>query len=282
VQREYETPSNWRRNVDVARPFVQLPLTLGVKIGNDRAFEGLLRWNAWREEFGPWQTEMKEYKKVPIWKLRFPPDSKFSTRVNDVLGTEDGPHAKEVEPILYTGEVEGVWYVGSSEKALHDRIDLVEARKKGDAQKGERVDTNFSLYLAPSAAVEARPALRAYLEWETHRRAVANTTLWHALYRSGVLAPDADDKTMRATAQHWFGFVPVSPDDSEYMFDRTGAEVVNVRHGSVHRPRLHDDLAAKSPLATLLDQVRTIRADLRFREDGVHTTLTLERKGTGR
>jgi hypothetical protein len=76
--------------------------------------------------------------------------------------------------------------------------------------------------------------------------------------------------------------VPVSPDETRYFLDVRTAEVVNARHGSLRQPRLHRDLDERSQLAALLEQLRTVRADLRFREDGVHTTVTLERKHADR
>jgi hypothetical protein len=53
--------------------------------------------------------------------------------------------------------------------------------------------------------------------------------------------------------------------------------VVNERHGSFRKPTLHKTTAEGSPLNFLLDQLRSLRADLRFREDGIHTVLTLDR-----
>jgi hypothetical protein len=263
-----------------ARLFLELPFSLGVKIGDEKAFDQLIQFLEviLPQYLGPCDRTSERYRGTMITVFRFERGSEFAKEVNRQLGLEVAPAEQKILPVLVHAKIGGVWYVGFNEKVMRDQIDVIEGRKGAERPKRDRPVINSSVYIAPDAAVEARSALRAYLEWETHRRAVANTTLWHALYRSGVLAPDADDKTMRAAAQQWFGFVPVSPDDSEYVFDRTGAEVVNARHGSLHRPRLNDDLAAKAPLATLLDQVRTIRADLRFREDGVHTTLTLERK----
>jgi hypothetical protein len=63
-----------------------------------------------------------------------------------------------------------------------------------------------------------------------------------------------------------------------YVFDPKTDEVRNRRHGSPRRPQPHADLEKGSALGQLLEQVRSLRADLRFREDGVHTVLTLERK----
>jgi hypothetical protein len=72
--------------------------------------------------------------------------------------------------------------------------------------------------------------------------------------------------------------VPISPDGSSYCYDARAQEVVNARHGSLQRPQLHDELADKSPLNNLLAGLHSVRADLRFREDGVSTVLTFSWK----
>jgi hypothetical protein len=54
--------------------------------------------------------------------------------------------------------------------------------------------------------------------------------------------------------------------------------VVNERHGSFRRPVLHRATADTSALGNLLEQLRSLRADLRFREDGIHTILTVDRR----
>jgi hypothetical protein len=43
---------------------------------------------------------------------------------------------------------------------------------------------------------------------------------------------------------------------------------------------LQKTTADSSPLNQLLETLRSVRADLRFREDGIHTVLTLERTKT--
>jgi WD40 repeat protein len=143
------------------------------------------------------------------------------------------------------------------------------------------VPVNCSVYLAPEALSEASGAVQAYLEWETHRRAVGNTVPWDLLYRTGALAEDATPAEREAAALRHLGFVPVSPDGAPYRYEQRTGEVVNVRHGSFRQPRLHAGLDEKSPLRRLLEQVRTVRADLLFREDGVQTTVTIERKPAG-
>ena len=71
--------------------------------------------------------------------------------------------------------------------------------------------------------------------------------------------------------------MPVSPDGSPYRYDAKYDEVVNERHGSFRKPTLKATTADASPLNFLFDQLRSVRADLRFREDGIHTVLTVER-----
>jgi hypothetical protein len=50
------------------------------------------------------------------------------------------------------------------------------------------------------------------------------------------------------------------------------------QHGSLSQPKKHLTLVENSSVKELLDQLRTIRADLRFREDGIHTTLRVDRQ----
>jgi hypothetical protein len=72
--------------------------------------------------------------------------------------------------------------------------------------------------------------------------------------------------------------VPVSPDGAAYSCDRKPDEVVNARHGPRRRPKTPRALAEDAPLEQLLAQLRSIRADPRFREDGIHTVLTIDRQ----
>ena len=48
--------------------------------------------------------------------------------------------------------------------------------------------------------------------------------------------------------------------------------------GSLRVPTRHRSVEESSPLGRLLEQIHSVRADLRFREDGIHTTLTIDRK----
>jgi hypothetical protein len=55
-------------------------------------------------------------------------------------------------------------------------------------------------------------------------------------------------------------------------------EVRNARHGSIRRPKRAAEPDPASPAALLLERFRSVRADLRFKEDGVQTTVTLTAK----
>jgi len=82
----------------------------------------------------------------------------------------------------------------------------------------------------------------------------------------------------RAGNDHDSRPLPISPDGAADRDDNRTDEVIHARHGSLRRPRLHGSLNTKSPLTELLGQLQTVRADLPFREDGIHTILTIERK----
>ena len=157
---------------------------------------------------------------------------------------------------------------------LIDRSVALKERKNG----GDKIETNSTLHLGPKAAIQSKALLRMYLEWETHRRAQLNNRLLYALFRSNVARPDGDSASVEDAALQYLGFVPVSPDLAPFRYDAQKEEVVNLRHGTLRQPKLNAGVETKSPLGQLLEQFATIRADLRFREDGIHTTLTFRRE----
>ena len=133
--------------------------------------------------------------------------------------------------------------------------------------------------MAPGAAVQAADVAGMLLEREVHQRALANAPILYALYRTGLVAEKASEEEVQAAALKYLGFVPVSPDGVAYAYESRSDEVINRRHGSPRNPRQHSTMAKTSPLGQLLEQLQSLRADLRFREDGVQTVLTLVRKG---
>lgn len=285
-----ELDSEARANQDFhraeARLFFQIPLTVGVSIRNPLVFTGVLAvlkktLTSVLPGAITWEPLEPTYQGVGIVRIQATPNGEIARFFNE----GEGNRAKEpFLPALYYALIDGGWYVSLSDGPLKELIDRSVARRQGKelAKKGEVVPINSSLYVAPGAAVKARDVVRAYLEWETHRRALANAPLWYALFHSGLLPADASEAAMRAAALRYFGFIPVSPEGAAYAYVATTNEVVNRRHGSPRRPQLHPAVDDNAPLGRLLDQFQTIRADLRFREDGVHTVLTLERKTPAR
>jgi hypothetical protein len=263
--------------VQMSRLAVQVPVTFGASIKNpvtlaallasvrtavDAALPGGVEW-------GPLEAPYED-----IVRVRPRPNPEV-----DRLFGNAPDDATPVLPALHYALIDGALYVSLHADSLKQWSDQSRRRREGKepAAPGETVAVNSSLYLAPGAAQQAGPVLRQYLEYETHRRAVANLPIRYVLYRCAGVRPTADEDEMRRVALRYFGFVPVSPDGSGYRFDPATREVVNDRHGSLRRPRLQAEVAPDSAAAGLLKMFRSVRADLRFREDGVHTVLTVER-----
>jgi hypothetical protein len=251
----------------------QTPLTIGVEIGEEKAFDrDLVKFRDMANTYlgKSSKEDLKLHRGVSITRFSFDKDS----GVADFLGRSPYAKGRPFVPILYHAKVKGGWYISTQESALKRTIDLVLDRK----EPATTVEVNSALYFSPKAASQAAETLHGYLERETHKQALAAEPLWLSLYGSGVLSADATAKEAATTARKFLGFVPVSPDGAGYRFDKRTGEVVNARHGSMSQPRENSTLAADSPLARLLEQVPSLRADLRFREDGIHTIVTLKRE----
>jgi hypothetical protein len=271
VRQDLSPKDRAEMQVEALPVLLRLPFTVGVAIGDAKAFDDFLR--SVDDSIGPARRKTSSHNGVTITRLKFGKDSRLIKELHNY------PRRVNLSSLtVYHAKVEDGWYASLSRQALEDIIDRAAARKAGKGPKGEAVPINSSLHLAPGAAVKAGDALRSYLEWETHKRALPNDALWYALYRCGLLAADAPESARQTVALKYLGFVPVSPDEVPYRFDMKTGEVVNLRHGSLRRPQLHAGLAGGSPLAKLLEQFPTLRADLRFREDGLHTVLTIARR----
>jgi len=115
------------------------------------------------------------------------------------------------------------------------------------------------------------------LEYETHRGALANNHLWHPFYTAGLLDNKTDAAVKKEMSLRMLGYVPVSADRSKDRYVPRTDELVNDRHGSLRRPILKDGVEPDSALGRLLEQFKVIRADMRFREDGLHAIVRLIR-----
>jgi hypothetical protein len=260
---------------EVARLVLQLPITAGVGIKNAATFskEQTKFIDEIRTFLGPVSVKDVRYNGSIITEARFGPDSALVKQLNEhVL------KGKLSEVVLYHTAVEDGWYVGLDEGALKDLIDRAEERKTKKFADAQTIPINASWYLSPQSADQAGPALRQYLEWETHKRALLNNPLWYVLYRTRVINGETPERTRREAAHRFLGFVPVSPDEAPYRYDARTGEVINQRHGSLGRPQLHAGIAEKSPLVEILACFPSLRVDLRFREDGFHSVITVKRK----
>jgi hypothetical protein len=257
MRREFDPQPNRDPLWDVMPLLDHFPLTIGIHVKDAKAFRaGLDRYVGLIAGSKPAET-MEPYKGVSFSRVR-PTNS----------------------PVLYHAFIDDAWYVSFSADSLKDLVDRwIERRDaKTPRAKEKPVPINGSVYIAPAAAVNAGDALRFYLEWESQRRALANCPLWYTLYRCGLIPKDASEKMKSSVARRFLGFLPVSPDGAEYCYDQKTNEIVNQRHGSLPQPHWHRGIEADSPLGRLLDEFRSLRADLRFQEDGVNTTVTIQRK----
>jgi hypothetical protein len=174
---------------------------------------------------------------------------------------------KEAPKAFYAATVGKEYYLSWNKKAIERQVDADLARKGKPA--GEMVNAGLRL----SSSSKASKAVKTWLEWQTHRKAQSSAAVWEALRRAG-MGPTKTEEVRRL-----LGYVPISPDGTSFEVDERLDEVRNSRHGSLSRPVCHDGPAAGSPVVALLEQLDRISVQMRFREDGLHSVLTFERKG---
>lgn len=254
---------------DIARQFWQLPILVGVDVKNSLTLTAALtsaRMNAMQAAPGmfTWGPLEKPYKGVSIVEI------KATESGSSFLGA-----TKAFRPAIYYAMVDGALYLTLNEATLRDQIDRMTAKREG---KEQLVEINTSLFIAPAAAKLTRAVVERYFEMQNQKQALQASRAWYPLYHAGLIPDGATLSQRHALAERFYGYIPVSPDDAAFAYDRRLDEVRNERHGSPRKPVHHKGLAVNSPLHGLLDAFRTIRADLRFREDGIHTTLTIDRR----
>jgi hypothetical protein len=196
-----------------------------------------------------------------------PKDDFFGT-ILSLVPTKVAPKA------LYAVVIDKSLYVTPNAELPKKLIDQALA-KKDENQEALPRDINVRLTVSPE---NARQAAGLLFEYEDHCLSLLNNQVWNCLYQTGVLAPDAPVKDRLATARRFLGYVPVSPSGTSYERDPNTGEVVHRRHGTYRRPVLHKDVDNDSDLGRFLNQLRTIKAEMRFQDSGVHAWLTIERK----
>ncbi|MFO0968729.1 MAG: hypothetical protein U0793_24495, partial [Gemmataceae bacterium] len=252
------SPSYWA----MEKGLLEMPFTFGVEVVNRKAFtEGLSRLRGKIEESPQlrFETLKKPYRGVEIGKITEKDRDDF--------------------PPLFHALIDDAWYLSLSEKSLHDIVDRSILRKEGKIRKGkEAAAVNTVLYIAPAAMREFKAGARLYLEYEAHRTALGNSYLWLPLYRSGLVSAKSSAAERKDAAMRFLGYEPISPDLAPDFYDARTGEVVNKRHGSPRKPALADGVDPDSPLGKLLENFEMIRADMRFREDGLHAAVVIRRK----
>lgn len=206
----------------------------------------------------------KSYRELATLLDNVPSETPFAT-ILAVLPRQEAP------PFLHAADIDGTLCISANEDFLKKRID-----ESGRAKPAESTHkANAGLYISPT---NAGAAASLFLEYEGHSLALLNNQVWNCFYQTGLLSPNAADSSRKETVRRFLNFIPVSPDGSAYQYDARIGEVVNVRHGSFRRPQLHDRVAEASELGKLLKQIKALRAELRFLDNGLHTRLTIERK----
>lgn len=272
---------------EIEKSFWHLPLTVGFGVSDVVAFGQQLR-TLYDSNLKGGEPTTEEYRGSTITRLPLDADKlrqlfQLLPLVTQQAGGDNSPFAallsyvprEEMPDALYQTAVGGGYYLAFRADSLKKLIDHVE-ESKGTKPAASAAAVNAALFLNP-AARETASAVNHYLEWQTRRRALPGTAMWLALYRSGAVPRTATEAEERSAALHWLGFEPVSPDGSPYRYDRRLDEVVNVRHGSPRVPATRETLAVNSPFRRLLERFATLRADLKFREDGLHTVVTFEK-----
>jgi hypothetical protein len=181
---------------------------------------------------------------------------------------------QEAPDAIYIAGIDRGVIASASEDHVKKMIDHSLAQKKPEGKPVPR-EANAALDIVPGNAGEAA---KLYLEYEGHCLALLNNQVFNAFYQSGLLTPDATETTRKQTVQRFLGCLPVSADGTSYRYDAKHGEVVNVRHGSHRRPQLHGAVAEASELGKLLNDIKALRAELKFLDNGIQTVLTIERK----
>jgi hypothetical protein len=278
IRQELEPEKAEELSQQETRLFLQVPLIVGVAVRDRKAFhktladwEDILQWLLGDYTSVP---QKPQYRGIPITKVTFASDSKLAKllKVNRA-----GMKGERIRPVFYHALIGDGWYVSGSEPCLKEQIDRFVTARKG-ARNGGSIPINSTLLVRPGAAVKADAALRFFLEWESHRRALTNGPIWYALFRCGLVKETMTEREKLAAAMHYLGYLPITPEHARYSYVPQRDEVDNPRHGSYRQPILHSTLDANSSVKKLLEEFRTLRADLRFRSDGIHTTLIMERR----
>mgnify|MGYP001282348940 CR=1 FL=1 len=243
-----------------ARTVFSMPVTLGVEVRNPLMMAAALaavRGAVLNALPGgvTWEPIEPEYKGVKIVRIQA-----TSQGARQFLGARD---KEPFLPAVYYALVDGAWYASLQVQPIKDMIDRAAERPANPISESPQV--NSAAYLSPAAAEATRSYVLGVAERAARSQDRANGLIWFAFYRGGLIDGGTPAATRRDVLHRWLGAVPATPDVAEFRLDsRTGLAV--------------PEKTAASPLAKLLAEIADIRADLRFREDGVETTVEIRHR----
>jgi hypothetical protein len=175
---------------------------------------------------------------------------------------------------LYATKVGDGYYFSLDKENMKRRIDFALGKPKPSEGQG----VHAALHLAPPGGKGGR-ALAAYLDWRTNVKTQASLAEWEGLYACGLVAPNAKPAARDDAVRRLLGYVPVSGDGTALTWRAKEGRMRSDHHGTLAAPTFRGKLPEGAPLANLLRTVRSVQAGLRFREDGLHTTIRIDWSG---
>jgi hypothetical protein len=263
------------------RRFWKLPVAVGLHGAGDQGLAAAVH-----QTIGTGEMKQLRHKGVGI--TEFPIDPKryreviaFARAVPElkegVLGAIIGLlPTQEPPPALYAATVDQSFYIGPNLDSIRKLITQAQARKE---DRGKELATDHEITMRLTMSPEkARDSFGLLLEYEDHALSLLNNEVWNCFYQAGILSRSTPERDRLATVRKYLGYVPVSPTSSPFEFDPKLGEVLNRRHGSYRTPVLHRSVEDDSELGRLLNHLGTVRAELRFQENGIHAWVTVSRK----
>ena len=276
---EEELYSGKRSSINVREEFFASRFTLGIAVEDIAAWSPVIHdaWEHWlKPKEGKPVIKERTYRKVTVKQVP------IQSRVLDSLmgyiaavtpAFPEVPPGKLNKNNIYQTHIDKGYYLSFSKKAIEARIDHALGLRK--AKPGDTQGIHVALYLAPPGG-EGGKTLAAYLDWRSHVKAQSVLAHWEGLYASGLVSPTMKPTARDEAVRRLLGYVPVSPDGTAMTWQTKGAQMRSDHHGTLAAPTFRAKLPADAPLAKLLQTIRSVQAGLRFREDGLHTTITLD------
>lgn len=211
---------------------------------------------------------------VTIVKISPDPAGDLAADLNREAADDQGK--PRIDPALYYATIGDGFYLATQQASLERLIDAQDqpaAPAEAAAPPADRA--NLFVYAAPGAAAGAKPAISTILELQARRAATSNLAQIELLARCGLLA----DRDIATAAPVFLGYSLVDPDGAAYSFNPATGIASSAMHNTRWSiPAELSTLPPTSPLAALLDQLKTVSASLRFTDDGLETTVRIRRE----